>query len=352
MSISISVMPSFVQPYRFDEHAGPVQLSSLEPTGGAEAVFDGHMKASDFLPLLLELLALIQKQRAADRALGSALGLVAQDMSLVHAQYVRSEGTDFFAGAFVGAMMVLVIGAVGAVISHRALGKQLSNSERQDGLGVPGGPVFDGDVNPSALLPAARPRELRDDILEMQSLERRSVSGSEPAVRPRELRDDILEMQLQFLERRSVSGSVRSLERGNRASVSSRASVRGDSEVVDGHDNVDFSNVGAPAHNGIPRFSYETRQVAGRGLVGQMLMANTASLAAIGAAGGQMVAAMDRANSGLTQTSGMISESTKHNRDEEARLGNEAVTRALTGLRGMNEDLRQTMSQIISSIKA
>jgi hypothetical protein len=83
-----------------------------------------------------------------------------------------------------------------------------------------------------------------------------------------------------------------------------------------------------------------------------MLMANTASLAAIGAAGGQMVAAMDRANSGLTQTSGMISESTKHNRGEEARLGNEAATRALSGLRGMNEDLRQTLSQIISSIKA
>jgi hypothetical protein len=111
------------------------------------------------------------------------------------------------------------------------------------------------------------------------------------------------------------------------------------------------ADIEPPRHPGLPGAT-DPMRLARQGMIGQMLAANAGSLPAVGASGGQMAAAMDRADAGLLQTSGMISESTKQNRGEEARNGNEAVGRALAALRDQNQDLRQTVSQIVSSIRA
>src|ERR1700748_1919964 len=206
MSISIPAVPSTVPPWRFDGRAGaaPVQSQLSGSADVSETGFDGHVKVPDYFALWLELLELMQEQRAADRAMASKVGLVAQDLSRAQAQHVRDEGVHIFAGALAGAAMGIAIGTVGAVISHRALGKQpgspTGSSARPDSVedfDLPERPMSDADVGDPPLLPATRSRN-PSDVMAFYS------------------------------ETRSASGSTRSLGSERRASVSSRSSAGGD----------------------------------------------------------------------------------------------------------------------------
>lgn len=316
MSITIQPMSSVVQPWRFEARASVVQSQAgpLDPSASAEAGFDGHVKAPAHLALWLELLALMEEQRAADRALASQVGLVTRDMSRKQAQHVRDEGVKIFAGALAGAVLGVALGATGAVMSHRALSKQLGNPA----AAKPGS----GSVAPDNI---ASPSSWFDRL--------QARFGTTYQVNPA----------------RASSRASAELPAGSMRSGQGERSMRnaGAGEPADG-------NAGLPhqPHALPPLGAADMMRASRAGIAGQMLAGSAASLAMVGASGGQMAAAIDRADAGLLQTSGMISESTKNNRGEEARNGNEAVARTLAALRDQNQDLRQTMSQIAASIRA
>jgi invasin C len=316
MSTAIQAMSSVVPPWRFEARAAVVQPQAgpLEPSASAEAGFDGHVKAPAHLALWLELLALMEEQRAADRALASQVGLVAQSMSREQAEHVRAEGVKIFAGALAGALLGVALGATGAVMSHRALGRQLGNpaaARPGSGSAVP-----DDIASPSSWF----------DRLQTRFGTTYQVNPARPSSR------GAAELP---------TGSMRSGQ-GERSLRNAGAGEPADGNIVPPH----------PTNALPPLGTADMMRASRAGIAGQMLAGNAASLAMVGATGGQMAAAIDRADAGLLQTSGMISESTKNNRGEEARNGNEAVARTLAALRDQNQDLRQTMSQIAASIRA
>jgi hypothetical protein len=436
MSISIQSVSNPPSPVRSQAQAEATQLApgSTDPSASPAQGADGHLQVPAYFALWLELLELLQKQRSADRTLSTQVGLVTQDLALAQAQYVRNEGGQIFAGALTGAVTGIAIGAAGAMLAHRAFGKQTGSASQQNGsaslerprsgsvagaaddidnMSRPARPDTDGLSEPGEIERAFERSShtldrMRFNAPDIESISvpgtsvSRSGSVSSAAGRPEPVELGELDGSTSSLNRMrfndpdiepvtppvSRSGSVSSaggrpegrlqgraepLESGeidgstsplNRMrfedpdagalapSLSRQGSVRSSTGPASPADQAASpAQPDSPIQPDSARVSDSTR-ASRRGLIGQMLIGNAASLAAIGAAGGQMSAAVERAGAGLAQTGGMITESTKHNRSEDARNANEAVTRALGALRDQNQDLRQTISQIVSSIRA
>jgi hypothetical protein len=379
MSIAIQAVSSPPLPARFEARPEPSQSDpgSIAPFASPQAGYDGHVGVPAYFALWLELLELMQEQRAADRALSSQVGLVTQELSRAQARHVRDEGGQIFAGALAGAVMGFAIGAAGAAISHRAFGKQAGGAapvERSrsgraagdahgvDGVGngsLPARPDIDdlpglGDIDGSSRA-FARMRFNEPDIGSVTP--RLSRSGSVASTGSQAQRSEPGEIEgppfsvrgMRFNEPDIGPVTPPLSRQGSVRSTTSHASRPDHSDPLDPFGP---ATIAAPADHPDSSGRSDSMRASRKGLIGQMLVANAASLAAVGAAGGQMSAALERADAGLLQTGGMISESTKHNRGEEARNGNEAVSRTLGALRDQNQDLRQTVSQIVSSIRA
>jgi hypothetical protein len=379
MSFVVHAAPVALPPSRFGE---PIALAQSDPGSSGfsvpgEAGLDGHLPMSAFLALYLMLIEEMQKHRAANQRMSTQAGLLEQSISRAQAQHVRDQGTHILAGAVAGAVLGFGLGAAGAVMSHRAFGKQAgaaaplerSRSARLTRGGDDGiSPLARPPRNNLSELEALNEQRTLDDLV-LGSPRRASAALTEhgplddlvlgsPRRAPAALTehgpldDLVLGSPRRAPAALTEHGPLDDLVLGSprRASVAPTEHGALDDLVIQRNSPASAAP-DAPVTPDSPVPPGPLRQMR-NGMMGQMMLSNAALLAGVATAAGGMVAASDGADAGMLQTAGSVLQSTKHNRGEAARADNEGVTRIGGALHDQDQDLRQTISQIASSIRA